>query len=259
MYPYLINIWQFQISSFWVSITICFFLFLWMINKMSKKLEYSIDIFKNNILWYFISMFFFSRLFYIISKWHDYKSIVNPMYFFIADDYNFSLMWAIFWFLIVFFILLKVRKEEFDKYIYPLVLSFLFILPLWFFWALLWWQVYWIDTNFWIEITYSWDTKIPYILPIFPLPIFYSILFFLLFCALYIWNMYFKEKNILGYWGIMAFSCIIFIMEFFSWKPDIFKEYMHLNLSQISAIIIFWFMSYKVFNFYKKETRRWKR
>lgn len=258
MYPYLINIWQFQVSTFWLSVTICFFLFIWMFYKMSKKLDLKINIFKNNLILFFLSIFFFSRLFYIISKWNDYKSMVNPLYFFITDDYNFSLIWGILWFLIMFYILLKIKKEKSDNYIYPLVLSFIFVLPLWFFWALLGGQVYWIDTNFWIEISYSWDTKIPYILPIFPLPIFYSILFFLLFCWLYISNLYFKEKNILWYGWIMIFACIIFIMDFFNWKPDIFKDYLFLNLSQISAIFLLWFWWYKIYNIYKKETKRWK-
>lgn len=167
-------------------------------------------------------------------------------------------MWAIFWFLIVMFILLKLRKEKLDKYIYWIVLSFTFILPIWFFWALLWWQVYWIDTNFWIEITYNRnDIPVPYTSPLFPLPIAYSILFFLLFSALYISNMYIKEKNILAYAGIMIFSCIIFIMEFFSWKNDLFKDLIFLNLSQISAIFLFWFAFNRVYNLYKKETKRW--
>ena len=51
-----------------------------------------------------------------------------------------------------------------------------------------------------IEITYERnDTPVPYTSPLFPLPIFYAILFFLEFCFLYIANMYFKEKKILSY------------------------------------------------------------
>lgn len=262
MYPYLINIWNFKVMTFWVSITICFFLFVWMLYKMSKKQWFDFQIFKRemNLLWFFISILFFSRLFYIISKWNEFKWISSPLQFFVATDYNFSLMWGIFWFLIVFFILLKLRKEKFDTYVYGLVTSFIFILPLWFFWALLWGQVYWIDTNFWIEILYNTKhTTIPYITPIFPLPIIYSILFFILFCLIYISDMYFKEKNLLWYAWILIFSLIIFLMEFFTWKHDIFQDWLWLNHSQIWAIFLFIFWIYRIFKLYKKETRRWRR
>ena len=263
MYPYLFNFWQFQVSSFWLLITICFFLFIWMLKRMSVRLDYNLDIFKNNITWFFISSFVFARIFYVFSKWYDYTNITNPIYFFIANEYKFSLMWWIFGFLLVLFILLKIRKESLDKYIFGLVLAFVFTLPLWFFWALLWGQVYGIDTNFWIEITYWTSSNIPYISPVFPLPIFYSILFFLLFSSLYIANMYINQKKLLWYAWMMIFSCIIFIMEFFSWKSDFFKDifinifkinnFSFINLSQICAIIIFSYCTYKVYNFYKKE------
>jgi prolipoprotein diacylglyceryltransferase len=62
-----------------------------MLKKLSTKYSYDVSIFVNNILWYFLSVFFFSRLFYVISKWNDLKYINNPAEFFIMSDYNFSL------------------------------------------------------------------------------------------------------------------------------------------------------------------------
>lgn len=260
MYPYLINIWQFQVSSFWLSITLWFFLFVYMLYKMSKKLDFSLDIFKNNLLWYFISIFFFSRLFFLISRWQDFRFIENPAHFFITNEYNFSLIWAIFWFFIVFFILLKLRKEKLEKYIYWIMVAFLFVLPLWYIWALLWGQIYGIDTNFWIEITYTRaDTPVPFTSPLFPLPIVYSILFFILFSWLYILDMYVKEKEILWYASLIIFSCIVFTMEFFSGKNDLLKEYIFLNLNQIWVLFIFLFWVNKIYRVYKKEIRRWQR
>ena len=170
MYPYINLLVQFY--TFWISITICFFLFIWMLFKMSKRLNYSFDLFKNNILWFFISTLFFWRIFYIISKWHEQRHIKDFKDFFVMNDYN-----------------------------------------------------YWLDTNFWFEISYTNKyTTIPYTSPIFPLAIFYSIIFFIAFCLLYISQMYVKEKNILWYAWILVFSCVIFMMEFFNWKPvDLFK------------------------------------
>lgn len=262
MFPYLINFWSFKIMSFWLAITICFFMFVWMLNKMSKKHNFDFNIFKRdmNLLWFFISTLFFSRLFFIIWKWNDYKWISSPTHFFVANDYNFSLMGWIFWFLFVFFILLKIRKEKLEQYIYWLVTAFLFVLPLWYLWAFLGWQVYWLDTNFWIEISYNTkNPNIPFVAPVFPLPIFYWVIFFIVFCGIYISDLYFKEKEILWYGWIMIFSLIIFIMDFFNWKTDIFKDFININLSQISAIILFIFWAYKIYLLYNKTTKRWRR
>lgn len=254
MYPFIEPISWVMIYLFWLTITICFFLFVWMLKKLSTKFWYDFLIFKKNILWYFIWVFFFSRLFYVISRWNDLKHIDNPIEFFIMNDYNFSLMWALFWFLVVFHILIRIREEKLDNFINWLVLSFLFILPIWYIWALLWWQVYWKETFFWIELMYNHPfTPVPYKVAIFPLPIVYSIVFFILFSTMYILSMYIKQKAILWYIWLMLFSCILFIMEFFSWKYWIFRDFIGINLTQVSAIILLIFSAYRLHKIYKQE------
>lgn len=256
MYPFIETIYWIFIYTFWITITICFFLFVWMLKKLSIRFNFDFLIFKKNILWYFLSVFFFSRLFYVISRWNDLKHIENPIEFFIMNDYNFSLMWALFWFFVVFFILLKVRNEKLDNFINGIVLSFLFVLPIWFIWALLWWQVYWKETMYWIEIMYNHPfTPVPYKVPIFPLPIVYSIVFFLVFSFLYILSMYIKFRNILWYLWLAIFACIVFILEFFSWKYGIFKETIYLNLSQICAIAILIFSFINLKRIYKEDNK----
>jgi hypothetical protein len=170
-------------------------------------------------------------------------------------------MGAIFGFFLVFAILLKIRKEKLDHFISWIVLSFLFVLPVWYIGALLWWQVYWKETNYWIEIIYSNPfTPVHYQIPVFPLPIVYSIVFFILFSILYILSINEKHRTILAYLWAMAFSCIIFSLEPFSWKFDIFKELFvqinlshWINLSQICAIIIFLFCFVRLIRIYIKK------
>ncbi len=256
MYPFIEPFTWILIYTFWLTITVCFFMFIWMLRKLSVRFSFDFLIFKKNLIWYFLSIFFFSRLFYVISRWNDLKHIENPIEFFIMNDYNFSLMWALFWFFVVFFILIKIRNEKLDNFINWIVLSFLFVLPIWFFWSLLWWQVYGKETFYWIEIMYNHPfTPVPFKVPVFPLPIIYSILFFILFSALYILSMYVKFKNILWYLGLMIFSCIIFIFEFFSWKYWIFKDSIHLNLSQLCAIAIFIFCFINLRKIYKEDSK----
>jgi len=57
----------FPVYVFGLSIVICFFLFLWMLKKLSVRFGFEYHFFTNSILWYFFSIFIFSRLFYVIS------------------------------------------------------------------------------------------------------------------------------------------------------------------------------------------------
>lgn len=254
MYPFFEPINWFQIYSFGLTITICFFLFLWMLKKLSIKFNYDYSIFKKNIIWFFLSVFIFSRLFYIIWKWNELKFIKNPIQFFIMNDYNFSLFWWIIWFFIVLLINLRLKKENINKYIDWVVISIIFILFVWYIWAFLWWQVYWRETFIWIEVSYSHPfTPVPYQVPIFPLAITYSISFFMLFSLLYILSMYTKVKWFLWYVWIIAFSSIILIFEFFSWKDDIIKNNFFMNFPQLFAIVFIIFSANKLFKILKIE------
>lgn len=253
MYPYFEFLDWYRIFTFWISISISFFVFIWMLKKLSVKFWYDYLIFSKNILWLFLWTFFFSRLFYVISKWNDLKFIKNPFQFFIMDDYNFSLAWAIIWFSLIFWALLKIRKEKLNNFIDGIVLSFLLILVIWFIWTLFWWQVYWRETTYWIELLYnSTYSNIPYLVAVFPLPIVYTILFFILFSVSYIWTMYVNTKSVIWYTAMIAFSSIILIFDFFSWKYDIFKDSIGINLMQILSIVIIGFCAYRLSLIIKK-------
>ena len=215
MFPLIEPIDWILIYTFWITIMICFFLFVWMLKKLSIRFWYDFLLFKKNILWYFLSVFFFSRLAFVVWRWNDLKHIKNPLEFFVMNDYNFSLIWAIFWFFLVFYITSRIRKENLDKYIDWIALSFFFILFIWFFGALLWWQVYGNETMYGIEILYSHPfTPVPYQVPIFPLPIVYSIVYFILFSILYnfinvyTWEVYFMIYMIYSIWIYFIFSWI---------------------------------------------------
>ena len=240
------------IYTFWLTLSICFFLFLWMLKKLSFKYSYDFSFFTKNMIWYFLSIFFFSRLFYIISRWNDLSYIREPFQFFITSDYNFSLLWAIFWFFLVLFIKIKLRKESFIKYIDWIVLSFLFVLFMWYIWSLFGGQVYGKETLIWIEILYTHPfTKVPYEVAIFPLPIVYSIVFFIEFSMLYILSIYVNTRWLIGYLWIISFSSILLILEFFSWKYDILKDNLNFNFNQLLSIIIIIVSFYSLYKLIK--------
>jgi hypothetical protein len=248
MFPVINVFWLFDVYIFGLTIVICFFLFFWMLKKLSIRFWYEYDFFINSILWYFFSTFFFSRLFYIISKWKDMQHINNPIDFFIMSDYNFSLFWAIFWFLLVLFFNTKLFKKEIYNYLDGVVLSFLFIAIFWFIWSIFWGQVYGESTNYWIEIPYTNSaSSIELSWKLFPLPIIYSIMVFILFSVLYILSMYVKIRGLLWYLGLWLFSSIVILFELFSWKSDMFKTSYWINMSQILAFILIIYSFYWIF------------
>jgi hypothetical protein len=219
-----------------------------MLNKLWTKNSINTRIFSNNIIWYFLSVFLFSRLFYVISNWGDLKFIESPMQFFIMSDYNFSLFWALIWFFIVLFINLSLKKEKLEKYIDSLVLSFLFVLGVGFVWALLWGQVYWMSTDYWIEIFYNHPFTLVPSGWLFPLPIVYALSFFIIFSVLYILSMFIKIRWFIGYLGLLLFASTIIIFENFSWKFDILSNNIeYLNVNQFLAILLVFFSLYKLY------------
>ncbi len=242
LYPFL-EFFSVKLYTFGFTLSITFFLFIWMLKKLSWRFNYDFNLFKDNVLYFFISIFVFSRLFYVLAQWNDMKFIKNPFEFFIMSDYNFSLFWALFGFLLLLLINLKFRKENITKYLDWVVLSFLFVAFIWYIGALFWWQIYWKPTNLWIEIIYTNSfSQVPYTVPIFPLPIVYAVLTFLLFSILYILKMYIKTKWLVWYLWLWIFACLNLILEFFSWKDDFFSVNFFINFNQFCSLILLFFV-----------------
>jgi len=230
---------------------VCFFLFLWNLKRLAKRFGYSFSFFTQNIIWFFLSTLFFSRLFYVIGKWNDMKFIKDPFQFFIMSDFNFSLFWAIFWFLLVLKILTKIEKSSITRYIDGVSLSFLFILVIWYIGAFFGWQVYGRETMMGIEILYSNAfTPVPYQVPVFPLPIIYTLGSFIIFCAMYMLSLFIHLRWYIWYIGLMLFGAMIIIFESFSGKQDILSVSSIFNLPQIYATILIiwaWYNFSKIF------------
>lgn len=255
MFPFFEVFSWFYIYTFWLTLTLCFFLFLWMLKRLCHRFGINESFFFNRILWYFLSVFVFSRLFYVISNWDEFKFIKSPLEFFLMSDYNFSLMGAIFGYLFVLFISILLHGLRSGKYIDVSVLSFLFVSVAWYIGAFLWGQVYGKETNIGIEILYkSAFSPVPYEVPVFPLAIVYAILFFILFSGLYMTAMFIKVRGIIWYIWIVVFSVFILILEMFNGKFDYFRVEMGMNFTQICAIVLIWFGLSGLYRIYKTPT-----
>ncbi len=174
------------------------------------------------------------------------------------SEYNFSLFWAIFGFWLVFFILTRLERSSITRYIDGVVLSFLGVLIVWYIGAFFGWQVYGRETTLGIEIMYTNAfTPVPYQVPIFPLPIVYAILSFLIFSAMYILSLFIHVRGYIGYVGLLLFSAMILVFEFFSGKQDILSVYSVFNLPQVFALFLAIWSGYQLLNLFKKDIGSW--
>ncbi len=254
MYPQ-IEIFWITIYTFWLSLSFAFILFFWMLYKLSIKFGINTNFFLWNIFYFFISSFIFSRLFYVIAEWKDYKYIFNEWFlkFFFMSDYNFSLIWWIFGFLLILFIQIKKFKLNSNKFIDAVVLSFLFAWIIWYIWTFLWWQICWTPTDLPIWITSDSLSKCAYTMSTFPLSIIYTVIVFLLFVIFYILKIFIKTEWLIWYIWIIIFCLFLLIFENFNWNIDIFKSYFYLNINQIGSILLILLWIRWLIKIYKKE------
>lgn len=256
MFPFFEIFPGFFVYTFWLTLTLCFFAFLWNLQRLAKRFSYSFSFFTQNILWFFLSVFFFSRVFYIIGRWQDMKFINEPMSFFLMNEYSFSIFWAIFWFLWVMWILVRLERSSMARYIDGVVLSFLFILVIGYIGALFWGQVYGKPTDFGLEISYmNAYTQVEYQVPIFPLPIVYALCSFIIFSGLYILSLFLHVKWFIGYMWLILFSVMILIFDSFSGKQDILSVSTVFNLPQVFALILAVWSGYMLMKLFKNEQR----
>ncbi len=238
MYPSFFIYWV-QIFTFWIILSLSFFLFLWMLKKTSSKFDINFSFFTNRILYFFLSTIVFSRIFYIIANWDEWKFINNFFDFFIMEDYNFSLFWAIFWFLLVLFFSIKRAKLDYKKYLDVVVVSFFFILVFWYLWALFWWQIIGKPTDFWIELYYnnSFAVTESSDVPVFPLAIIYSVISFIIFSVLYSLLLFVKTRGFIWLIWLMLLWAMIISLDSFNNNVDFFKWKFWISFSQILSII----------------------
>ena len=242
---------------FWIALVACFFLFVWILQHLSKRFGYDTSFFIKNIVWYFLAVFLFSRLFFVISRWSDMKFIKDPFEFFVMSNYNFSLFGAMFGFFLVMLINAKLEKVSIWKYIDAVVLSLFFVLPIGYIGALLGGQVYGRETTMGIEMLYTHSyTLVPYQVPVFPLPIVYSIVTFLTFCGLYILRVLVHVPTLIGYGWLLLFCAFTLILEFFSGKYDIFSSFLPFNLNQFLALILACFCAYQLYHIYISDFQK---
>jgi hypothetical protein len=134
MYP-TIEILDVKFYTFGVIIAFTWLLFFVLLHRFSIQRGIIKPIF-SDILSFTLSIFFFSRVFHILTDWLDEKFILMELFdgkfveflklFFIPQNYLFSLFGAIIGFIIIFVIKTHNNKKDRGRYIDAITLAFLF-------------------------------------------------------------------------------------------------------------------------------------
>ena len=244
MYP-TISFFGITIYTFGTILACTWFLFFILLHRFSWKKWFTKPVF-SSIIPFTLALFFSARIFFIFSEWVEQKFILMDLVngqigeffhlFFMPTEYFFSLFGAIFGFIIVFLIKTHREKKNRLRYLDAIVYAFLFSAILWYFWALLGWQIYGIPFNSPISLTYDHkDSIITGRSALFPLPILYMIL---ASGVLYFIEK-FGKKNHLPDGFIGLFFGWLFLGEFLSGsRKDMFYDVFYLNLNQIGSLML---------------------
>ncbi len=238
-----------SIHTFGLCMSIAMLLFFTGLYYHTSRSGMNRNIFKE-LLSYTIAIFFFGRLFYIITEWVNLKFMFQDVStwefiknFFLMQNYNLSLMGGGIGFFLVFWWkshIYGLHRVHIHKYLDIIVLSFMTASIIGYVGSLLGGQIYGTPTSLPIGIIYT-HPDVPYTQPVFPLPVFYAIIMTLASVILFQLHHKYKVDGFAGYVGMIIFGGMLFLGEFMNGSEDIFKSIIFINLNQIGAIIIAYF------------------
>lgn len=248
MYPR-IDIGSVHIFVFGIFLAISWVIFFYSLHKYSLKKGMKKHIF-SDIIPFTFSIFFFSRLFYIIGQWRTEKFLFVDLMegkpwsefllqLLIPANYNLSFAGGVFGFFLVFF--LKTFHSKYRlQYLDIIVTAFFLWAVIGYFGALLGGQIYGQPFESFFSLTYTNKySPVAFQQQTFPLPIAYM----LLSGALYVASrkMLFKQTLPDGYVGYMMlgiFGIFLVLLEFLSGSEDMIESYtlIGLNMNQVVGI-----------------------
>ncbi len=202
-----------------------------------------------SIIDFTISIFFFSRIFYIFADWRTEKFLFIDLFatgdilsflkqFFITDNYSLSFAGGVVGFLVLFLYKTLSKARDRGKYWDSIVPAFLIAASIGYVGVLLGGQLYGIVMESMISIHYTnIDSIVPFQNPTFPLPIIYSISTLLIASFLYrLERRIALPEGFVWYMGMGIFAIVIFLWGFLDGASDLFSSRIYLNMTQILAV-----------------------
>jgi len=215
MFPYIELFWT-KVYFQWLWIVIATLVFFYWLYRYSNKFGLKFSYLFSFLPFFIIVPYFFWRYFYNFIEYHNFLpldiiNIISPY------NYQFSFIWVSFWLLFMIFLFLislsykQERKKYIDVFFYSINLALLVIWPF----LLLGDVFYGTITNsiFWIS-PFTENTQIPFTANIWPIWIFVSILWILLYLLLKIIYFIFKKPWLSTYLLPLLFLGFAYIFTF---------------------------------------------
>jgi len=209
MHPVLFHILWVEIQT---SLILIFFWLLLSAIYLEKKVKINklLINFLSDYFLAFVSLFFIIwRLWWVALKWDIYnENILRIFYFW---DWNFSFYIWLAWVLIFLFILTKIKKEAFRKWMDTILFPFLFLIIFISFANLMSWENYWKPSSLPFPFSYTFNSpEVRYAIPIHPTQLYESISIIFLF---FVMKFFARKKRIIWIVSLLWFS-LFFLTEF---------------------------------------------
>lgn len=239
-----------EVHMFGLSLVIAWAVFFWLLQKYGAERGISKTMFQNIAL-YTASIFFWSRIFYILTDWRNEKYLFIDFIegsglidflkgFFITDNYNLSLAGGLFGFLTLFAWKIYSTRAKIGRNIDVLVRAFFYAGIIWYFGTLLGGQIYGAYFDSFFSLLYTDKNSI---VPVgsarFPLPIIYMII---CLCGILLIEKIQRSIRVpdgfIGYIGFGFFGIALFLFEFLSGSADMFASYPpYIGVNQIVGLM----------------------
>jgi len=243
-----IDLYWYTIYFQWLGIVLATLIFIYWVYRYSKKYNLRFPFFLNFLAFFIIIPYFLWRYVYDFLEYKfyfptDILNLLSPY------DYRFSFIWVSFWIAFVIFMFLlsiqyiQERKKWVDVFFFAITLSMIIIWPF----LLLWDSFYWTTTNSIFGITpFTANTQIPYTTPIWPIWIFVSILWIILYILAKIIIVIFKKPGITIYLLPFMFLWFAYIFRFqqypkhFLFGIDI--KILYCYIMAVFSVIMYYFL-----------------
>jgi len=248
MFPYIELFWH-TIYFQWIGIIFATLIFIFWVYRYSKKINLRFPYFFSFLSLFILIPYLLWRYVFDFLEYKFYLP-VDIVNFLSPYDYRFSFIWVSLWLLIVIFIFLsslqykQERKKWIDVFYFSISLSLIVIGPF----LLLWDNFYWTLTNTMFGVTpFTPDTQIPYTSKIWPVWIFISILWIILYILGKILMAIFKKPSVTLYLLPILFFWLAYIFTFQQY-PKHFLFWIDIKIFYsivvwILSPIIFWIIS----------------
>lgn len=275
MYPELYSFFlsdgtEVPIATFGVCLTIAFFAFYWMLRRLGKKYDISTSFFSINLLSFFLTTFFASRLLHVILyAGLPTKSAFSTEYpilsFFLMSDFYFSAGGALlgFFWLLLFHVRNK-DQEEREEIRDIAAISWVFAAIIAYFGAFLWWQVYGVRSESIFAVDYV-NNPILAEYPRFPLAIVYILCTICIFSIIYIVRKIRSERWLAAALWALLWGIMWFLGEWWNDASSdniaqvfgLFSHWKILNFNQVIALILMVWWSWRLAHIIPSPLSEW--